>query len=769
MRKFKTISFVVLLSLLSIQNAVAINLNGVVIDEQNKPIEFATIGVLNKPNLVTTTNLNGAFQLENITASDEIIVQHLSFISDTLSNITAADTPLVIQLESKPYILNSIVVSAARSEQVLEEVGLPISVISEKEIAATGLFRLDEILEEQTGLQIVDDHASGLQMQGLSSDYIQILIDGEPVIGRTGGVLDLDRITLNNIDRIEIIKGPSSSIYGSEALAGVVNIITKQPSTGWQANAGVKYRSFNTVDAFVDGSYRNKKFGIKGFLNRNSSHGYDLDKSTIALTAPKYSSYTSELSIDYWITERSKLTASGRFYHDAQQNQDTLYLSGMYQYIDIEEVTLNGDGKLQFKQYFKKGHSIEISNRFSEFKSNYNILSDDEEARLSEDDFKQILNRTNAQVNFKWQKNLHLVSGAGFDFEKVVSSRYKSEDPFLRGYLFSQLDWSYNDKLFTSIGFRFDAHSIYKEQFSPKFSLKYSPIDWIGFKASIGSGYKAPDFRQLVLNFTNPIVGYSVFGSELLTESLSELDASGQIATYLIDPETLDPLVNESSWAFNAGIELNPIEQLKVEANWFRNNVSNLIETGIVATRTNGQSVFSYFNINKVITQGVESNITYNPILGLKITAGYQYLDTKDLDAVKAYENGEIIAGSERLDISSYGGLYNRSKHTANFKVQYISEEYDFSISTRLVYRGKFGFGGETNFTGYLDDESEYADGYFNLDLSVQKQFKDCITLYFSVDNLTNATNEFLPGMPGRTYTGGVSIQFYNNQFKNNN
>ena len=253
----------------------------------------------------------------------------------------------------------------------------------------------------------------------------------------------------------------------------------------------------------------------------------------------------------------------------------------------------------------------------------------------------------------------------------------------------------------------------------------------------------------------------------MLTQSLQNLDDNGQISTYLIDPETLNPLVNESSWAFNAGIELFPIDQFKIEANWFRNNVSNLIETGIVATKTNGQSVFSYFNINKVVTQGIETNVSYNPITELRISAGYQYLDTKDLAAVEAYKNGEVITtNSERLDVSSYGGLYNRSKHTANVKLQYISEKYDFSITTRLVYRGRFGFGGETNLTGYLDDDSEYTDGYFNLDFSIQKQFKDCITLFFSADNLTNATNIYLPGMAGRMFTGGVSIQFYKNQFK---
>ena len=85
---------------------------------------------------------------------------------------------------------------------------------------------LGEVLVEQTGLAVVADHGNGIQVQGFNSDYTLILINGQPIIGRTAGTLELDRITVNNIKQIEITKGPSSSLYGSEALAGVINIIT---------------------------------------------------------------------------------------------------------------------------------------------------------------------------------------------------------------------------------------------------------------------------------------------------------------------------------------------------------------------------------------------------------------------------------------------------------------------------------------------------------------------------------------------------------------
>ena len=95
-----------------------------------------------------------------------------------------------------------------------------MTVLTSGQIQETGGLRLSEVLREQTGLQISSDHGAGLQMQGLDSDYILILLDGEPLIGRTAGTFDLDRIAISNIDRIEILRGPSSAIYGSGQESG---------------------------------------------------------------------------------------------------------------------------------------------------------------------------------------------------------------------------------------------------------------------------------------------------------------------------------------------------------------------------------------------------------------------------------------------------------------------------------------------------------------------------------------------------------------------
>merc|ERR1712224_608011 len=103
--------------------------------------------------------------------------------------------------------------------------------------------RLNDILNEQTGLVTIPDFGGGegIQLQGLDSQYTLILVDGVPLVGRSAGTLDISRVTVGNIKQIEVVKGASSSLYGNDALGGVINIITEQPKYGLKGN--INYRA----------------------------------------------------------------------------------------------------------------------------------------------------------------------------------------------------------------------------------------------------------------------------------------------------------------------------------------------------------------------------------------------------------------------------------------------------------------------------------------------------------------------------------------------
>ena len=168
--------------------------------------------------------------------------------------------------------MGEVVVTATRTPRMMGNLAIPVNIVSAKTLYQSGSLRLHDILTEQTGINIVENFGRGIQVQGLSSEYTLILIDGEPLIGRTGGVLDLSRISVRNIRKIEIVKGPSSSLYGSEAMGGVINIITDRAGQN-KSDVSLRYARFNTLDGGINFSRRYGKTDLLASLNYNRSSG----------------------------------------------------------------------------------------------------------------------------------------------------------------------------------------------------------------------------------------------------------------------------------------------------------------------------------------------------------------------------------------------------------------------------------------------------------------------------------------------------------------
>jgi outer membrane receptor for ferrienterochelin and colicins len=286
----------------------------------------------------------------------------------------------------------------------------------------------------------------------------------------------------------------------------------------------------------------------------------------------------------------------------------------------------------------------------------------------------------------------------------------------------------------------------------------------------MGGGYKAPDFRQLILNFTNPVAGYTVVGSSILSDVINELESSGQIQQILINPENIQEIEAEQSLAYNLGTQISK-GKFNLELNFFRNQISNLIDTSPIARKTNGQNVFSYLNFNRVVTQGVELQTDYSVLQNLEFSAGYQYLDSRDVDAVEAIKNGEVFTrnpqtnGTVAMELSDYAGLPNRSRHSGNLKLFYTNSKQRWDASLRAIYRGPWGLG-DANGNGVIERSTELASGYWLLNLALNKEVFKAITIELGSNNLMNTTNAFEPSLAGRIWYGGIRIrleEFFNN------
>ncbi len=663
--------------------------------------------------------------------------------------------------------LQEVVLTATRTERQLSSLPLPVQLVSKKEIKSINSVRLTDLLNEQTGLITIPDFGGGegVQLQGLDSQYTLILIDGVPLIGRSAGTLDLSRVTVGNIKQIEVVKGASSSLYGSEALGGVVNIITEDPKNGFKGSLGHRTSSFNSQDLSADLNYKKKKFGVKAFFNRYSSDGYDLVNDDDGLnTVEPFSNYTLSAKLSYDLGARTKLLLSGRYYSQEQENVASSTLRG--------ESTLNEwNAHLKFDHNFNDKWSTYFEFYTTQYKAE-EFLDDDSGARFSESEFDQRFLRPEIRVTYTHGNKNVLSGGFGITRETLERTNFFEDAEFNSPYVYAQYDVHPLEKLNIILGARYDNHSEYESQLSPKLAVRYELTDELSVKGSVGYGFKAPDFRQLYFDFTNTTVGYTVLGYNAVPVRLQELADQGQLTDDSVTnlPSIIaqfdDALKAESSISYNFGFDYRPSAALTLNLNLFRNDIQNLIDTRVVARKTNGQNVFSYVNVDEVYTQGLELNTTWKATNQLTLSGGYQLLFAKDKEAVNAFKNGEVFARETptspafQLDEHDYFGLLNRSRHMANFKIFYDVKKWNMDANLRGTYRSKFGLF-DTNGNTYLDKYDNFVDGYTIWDVAINKTFYKNYQLGLGMDNVFGFTDsQNISNIPGRIIYGKLNIQF---------
>jgi outer membrane receptor for ferrienterochelin and colicins len=652
------------------------------------------------------------------------------------------------------------VTTATRTERVLSSLPLPMTVITSEAIIKSGVTRLNEILNEQTGIILIPDESGfeGVQIQGLDAAYTMILIDGIPLVGRSSGVLDLSRISVGNIERIEIVKGASSALYGSEAMGGVINVITKRPKKDmFSGNLSYRYGTFNTNDANANLLWKKKKFAANLFANFYSTDGFDLDKSTWLQNVEKFHNTTIQPKIYYDFSENLKLTVNNRFFNQKIDNKAI-----------IESERYTGDAKEnEWNSQIKLEHrwNSRLYWEYEFYATNYKndaFLNDPDNVLFEKTYYNQWLVRP--EIRTTWSINRDkLTAGAGLNYETLDRTYFANNVKFNSQYVYLQYDYNPTEKLNILAGFRYDNHSEYASQLSPKLAVNYKFNTSFSLKGAVGYGYKAPDFRQLYFDFTNPSVGYTVLGYNVAEARLDEFDSQGLLSSRVAGINFDEPLKPESSINFNFGGYYKK-NKLKIELNAFYNSISDLIDTGVVAAKKSGQNIFSYFNYSKVFTYGLEFNSAYEFTRDFSVSVGYQYLTAKDKSVVDNFEEHQYIRNSDlqtiKIDKSDYFGLYNRSKHTANIKFAYTIPSIKTDINLRVLYRSKYGLF-DTNGNGILDKYDNFIGDYFIANLSATKYIMDKFMLQAGVNNLFDYTDPSqIPSLAGRQIYARIQYNF---------
>ena len=451
--------------------------------------------------------------------------------ADTTGHVAGADTSRF----ARPLALDEVVVTATRSTKRLEQVAVPTSIVSAGEMKAQGAVRLSDVLAQQPGVQLNYDHGAGVQVQGFDADYTLILIDGQPIIGRTAGTLNLDRITVSGVERVEVVRGPSSSLYGSEALAGVVNVITQDVQAPFRADVEARYGTHATTNLTARVAGTQGPLRASAFVSRYGSGGYDLSPTTTTPTIPSFSDYVGRSTVAYDIGADTDAEIRARASHEAQGS--TVDVASEPQRFDNDATRTNWSLAPRITHRLRPGVHLDARLFHSGYRTRTILTGTSDGALFRRDDYQQRQHRAEAQVQAAVADAHLLTAGAGYITESVDADRLEGERT--GGFVFVQDEWAATSWLDLVPSARLDAHSDYATRISPKLATLVRPMDGVRVRASVGSGYKAPAFRQLYLDFTNPRAGYSVFGAEDVRENLAALEQQGQISGYLLTPSTL--------------------------------------------------------------------------------------------------------------------------------------------------------------------------------------------------------------------------------------
>tara|TARA_B100001559_G_scaffold145223_1_gene121837 strand:+ start:247 stop:2253 length:2007 start_codon:yes stop_codon:yes gene_type:complete len=659
---------------------------------------------------------------------------------------------MVFKNDSIENNLDEVIISGTKTIRVVSSLPLNASVINKVEIEKTNATRLSDVINEELGLITVSDFggAEGIQMQGLDSEYTLVLIDNQPLVGRLAGTLDLNRVSVGNIKQIEIVRGPSSSLYGNNAFAGVINIITDEPKEGFNGNVSSSYETHNTTDSNISLSYKNKDFNGSVFFNKYSSDGYDLIEDDGLNTVNEFNNNTLQIKLGYDISKKFKVRINTRHFTQMIDNIAPNNLSGE---------TFTAEDNINFiishkSDKFNTDFEIYFTSYFGD-----EFLDDELGNRFSESFYDHILLKPEIKTVYKIDNQKEFVFGLGNEYETLNRTYFEIEPKQNSPFIYFQYDYKPNEKINLILGGRFDKYKEYKSQISPKFSGIYKIQNNESIKISTGYGYKTPDFRQLYFNFSNSTVGYSVIGYNVVEDVINQLIDEGQIANIIIPIEEFeDPLSPESSFGVNIGYSREINEKISLSSNIFSNSAKNLIDYRVIANKINGQNVFSYYNVNNVSTFGFDINTKYKADNYFNFSIGYQLLYAYDLDARKAFENGDVYARltvdspAFRLKKSDYFGLYNRSRHMGVLKINYNNLENNFSCNLRLRYRSKYGIY-DSNSNNYLDKYDDFVNGHITTNISMNKIINSSLTVSGGVENIFNYLDrQNISNLSGRIY-----------------
>jgi len=560
-----------------------------------------------KQQILFTDNNGGA--ANTISTTSSILIHKLGFkdVNDTIEPGQSS----TFHLEHSTYPLNDVVVTGQYDINTSDKSVYNVKVIDDKTIRQMAAKNLTDVLTNQLNMRLSQDNllGSSVAINGISGQNVKILVDGVNVIGRENGNVDLSQINMNNVERIEIIEGPMSVSYGTDALGGLINIVTKKANSyPLEGDVHLYYESVGTynADASLFFKQNNHSFALSG--GRYFFDGYsDPDTSRYQDWKPTLQ-YFGTFNYNY-SGHLLNVGVKSEYFNEEIQNKGMPVLSPYQAYaFDDYYFTRRLNEALFIEKRLKNNASIQLTNAYNNYrhiKNTYRIDLVTLQQQLAEGEgiqdtsvfdewsLRGTYNSTlpSRKLNFQTGYDINLQSGTG---ENLAPGIRRIDDYAA----FGSLEYEMLRNFYVRPGARIAYNTRYGAPLTPSLNLKYDLNDRYTFRAAYAHGFRAPSLKELDLSFVD--ANHNIHGNDSLKAETSD----------------------NFSASFTATKDMSG-NKLKTDLSFFYNNINNQITLVLVNPTINE---YTYANISKYKTRGVSFTGTF-AMKNFSVCAGVSLLD----------------------------------------------------------------------------------------------------------------------------------------------
>ena len=630
--------------------------------------------------------------------------------------------------------LEPVVVTASHSPKALKDAPVVTRLITLHDIKINDATNIQDLLtQEMPGLEFgfAMSQETSLNMSGFGGNAVLFLIDGERMAGETMDNIDYSRLNLDNVGRIEIVKGASSALYGSNAVGGVVNIISRENLEPWTANVNSRYNTFGHEWRHgASFSFNNAKWNSQTSFQHTTIDPIDLPKAhTSEEIALELLKKAQGLPYDESVlTDDSNLS---RLY-----GQKTYNLKERLTWRPTDRLTLIGRGGYFFRtserdthDYHFNGYSaglkgryawnhkrhLELSYAFDEY-DKANFLPNG--TRTHDHDYSNRQHVVHALYNSQLSTlNAHLIMGADYMHDYLSTYQFADNTSHSQDNIdgYAQFDWNITPQLNVVGSVRYDYFSASAQKaFTERLAIVYK-YPWMTFRANYASGFRAPTLKEMYMYFDMGNMGFMIIGN----------------------PD-LEP---EKSHNFNIAIErtkrIRNSGFLDGRYNFTLMGYCNIFDkrvTTIAGPEYNGMESALYWNEEGIKVWGVDVSLGHIWDCGLSFKLNYSWMK----------ETGNVF----------YSDFYQPRSHSMTWRIGYdhrFSRHYAFDAAVSGRHQGK-PQSGRTN----------VDQGYTIWRLMVQHHIWRGVHINTAVDNLFNYKPKSYyycsPLTTGTSFSVGVSV-----------